>query len=384
MLGEVVALDGARVHLLPFGELDGVGPERVTPARGHDRIRPRRTGKPERRSTRRIRGVAWREGVALAAGNPLIWAYARGGSGKAARAGGMNPEVIVTCAVTGAGDTVGKHPGVPVTPKQIAEAAIEAAKAGAAIAHCHVRDPKTGKGARDPALYREVVERIRGSGTDVVINLTAGMGGDFEVGPDDEPTRAGAATDFVGPLERLVHIAELRPEICSLDCGSLNFGDDNLVVVNTPRHLRAGARRIQELGVKPELEIFDTGNLWFAKQMLAEGLIEQPPLFQLCMGIPWGMPAEPELMKAVVGLLPPGANWTGFGIGRMQLPIAAQAVLLGGHVRVGLEDNLHLERGVLASNAQLVEKAVRIVLALGARVLGPAQARARLGLRTPG
>jgi uncharacterized protein (DUF849 family) len=296
----------------------------------------------------------------------------------------MNTEVVITCAVTGAGDTVGKHPGVPVTPKQIADAALEAASAGAAIAHIHVRDPKSGKGARDPALYREVVERIRGSGTDVVINLTAGMGGDFEVGPDEAPTRAGPGTDFVGPLARLVHIEELRPEICSLDCGSLNFGDDNLVVVNTPRHLRAGARRIQELGVKPELEIFDTGNLWFAKHMLAEGLIDQPPLFQLCMGIPWGMPAEPALMKAVVGLLPPGANWTGFGIGRMQLPIAAQAVLLGGHVRVGLEDNLHLERGVLASNAELVEKAVRTVRALGARVLGPADARARFGLRTPG
>ena len=296
----------------------------------------------------------------------------------------MNREVIVTCAVTGAGDTVGKHPGVPVTPQQIAAAALEAAAAGAAIAHIHVRDPKTGKGARDPALYREVVERIRGSGVDVVINLTAGMGGDFEVGPDEEPTRPGPSTDFVGPLERLVHIEELRPEICSLDCGSLNFGDDNLVVVNTPRHLRAGARRIRELGVRPELEIFDTGNLWFAKQMLAEGLIEEPPLFQLCMGIPWGMPADAALMKAVVGLLPPGANWTGFGIGRMQLPIAAQAVLLGGHVRVGLEDNLYLKRGVLASNGELVAKAVRTAHALGARVLGPAEARARLGLERRG
>ena len=296
----------------------------------------------------------------------------------------MNREVIVTCAVTGAGDTVGKHPGVPVTPQQIAAAALEAAAAGAAIAHIHVRDPKTGKGARDPALYREVVERIRGSGVDVVLNLTAGMGGDFEVGPDEEPTRPGPSTDFVGPLERLVHIEELRPEICSLDCGSLNFGDDNLVVVNTPRHLRAGARRIRELGVKPELEIFDTGNLWFAKQMLAEGLIEEPPLFQLCMGIPWGMPADAALMKAVVGLLPPGANWTGFGIGRMQLPIAAQAVLLGGHVRVGLEDNLYLERGVLASNGELVAKAVKTAQALGARVLGPAEARARLGLLRQG
>jgi uncharacterized protein (DUF849 family) len=296
----------------------------------------------------------------------------------------MNTEIIITCAVTGAGDTAGKHPGLPVTPEQIATAAIEAARAGAAIAHCHVRDPKTGKGARDPALYREVVERIRASDTDVVINLTAGMGGDFEVGPDEAPTRPGPATDLVGPLERLIHIEELRPEICSLDCGSLNFGEGNLVVINTPKHLRAGARRIQELGVKPELEIFDTGNLWFANQMLAEGLIDQPPLFQLCMGIPWGVPADPGLMQAMVDLLPAGASWTGFGLGRLQMRVAAQAVLLGGHVRVGLEDNLYLERGVLASNAQLVEKAVRLVEALGARVLGPAEARARLGLGSPG
>jgi uncharacterized protein (DUF849 family) len=296
----------------------------------------------------------------------------------------MNTEVVITCAVTGAGDTAGKHPALPVTPSQIAQAAVEAARAGAAIAHCHVRDPKTGKGARDPALYREVVERIRASNTDVVINLTAGMGGDFEVGPDEEPTRPGPATDLVGPLERLVHIQELRPEICSLDCGSLNFGEGNFVVINTPQHLRAGAGRIRELGVKPELEIFDTGNLWFAKQMLAEGLIEEPPLFQLCMGIPWGVPADLGLMQAMVDLLPPGANWTGFGIGRMQMRMAAQAVLLGGHVRVGLEDNLYLERGVLASNAQLVEKALKIVEALGARVLSPTEARARFGLRSPG
>ena len=295
----------------------------------------------------------------------------------------MNSEVVITCAVTGAGDTVGRHPGVPVTPAQIAAAAIEAASAGAAIAHCHVRDPETGRGARDPALYREVVERIRASGVDVVINLTAGMGGDLEVGAGEAPLRFGPATDVVGPLERLVHVAELRPEICSLDCGSLNFGDGNLVVINTPAQLRAGAQRIRELGVRPELEIFDTGNLWFARQMLAEGLIEQPPLFQLCMGIPWGMPADAQLMKALVDLLPPGANWSAFGIGRMQLPMVAQAVLLGGNVRVGLEDNLYLERGMLASNGQLVEKAVRIVEALGARVLGPAEARARFGLAVP-
>ena len=295
----------------------------------------------------------------------------------------MNGEVVITCAVTGAGDTVGRHPGVPVTPEQIAAAAVEAARAGAAIAHCHVRDPATGKGARDPALYREVVEGIRASGVDVVINLTAGMGGDLEVGAGEAPLCFGPATDVVGPLERLVHVAELRPEICSLDCGSLNFGDGDLVVINTPAQLRAGAQLIRELGVRPELEIFDTGNLWFARQMLTEGLIEQPPLFQLCMGIPWGMPADAQLMKALVDLLPPGANWSAFGIGRMQLPMVAQAVLLGGNVRVGLEDNLYLERGVLASNGQLVEKAVRIVEALGARVLGPVAARARFGLATP-
>jgi uncharacterized protein (DUF849 family) len=293
----------------------------------------------------------------------------------------MNSEVVITCAVTGAGDTVGRHPGVPVTPAQIAAAAIEAAQAGAAIAHCHVRDPATGKGARDPALFREVVERIRASGTDVVINLTAGMGGDLEVGAGEEPLRFGPATDVAGPLERLAHVAELRPEICSLDCGSLNFGDGSLVVINTPGQLRTGARRIRELGVRPELEIFDTGNLWFARQLLAEGLIEEPPLFQLCMGIPWGMPADAQLMKAVVDLLPAGANWSAFGIGRRQMELVAHSVLLGGNVRVGLEDNLYLERGVPASNGRLVEKAVRIVEALGARVLGPAEARVKFGLR---
>jgi uncharacterized protein (DUF849 family) len=296
----------------------------------------------------------------------------------------MNSEVIVTCAVTGAGDTVAKHAGVPVTPAQIALAAIEAARAGAAIAHIHVRDPATGQGSRDPALYREVVERVRASGVDVVLNLTAGMGGDFDVGPDEDPTRPGPLTDFVGPMERLCHIEELRPEICTLDCGTLNFGDGNTVVINTPEHLRRSARRLQELGVKPEIEVFDTGNLWFAKQLLAEGLLDPPPLFQLCMGIPWGMPADIGLINALVAMLPPGANWAGFGIGRMQMPMVAQAVLLGGHVRVGLEDNLHLERGVLATNGQLVEKAIAIVEAMGARILGPADARTRLGLRQPG
>jgi uncharacterized protein (DUF849 family) len=287
----------------------------------------------------------------------------------------MNKDVIITCAVTGAGDTVGKHPAIPVTPAQIADAAIEAARAGAAVAHIHVRDPETGKFSRDPALYAEVVERIRASATDVIINLTAGMGGDFELGETD-PKLAGPNTDLVGPLERLVHVEQLRPEICTLDCGTLNFGDGNTIYISTPDYLRTGAARVQQLGVKPELEIFDTGHLWFAKQMLAEGLLDAPPLFQFCLGIPWGAPADTVSMKAMADNLPPGAIWAAFGIGRSQMPMVAQAVLLGGHVRVGLEDNLYLDRGVFASNGTLVDRAVKIIELMGARVVTPAEARA--------
>ena len=296
----------------------------------------------------------------------------------------MNNEVIITCAVTGAGDTVGKHPDIPVTPEEIAASAIDAAKAGAAIVHCHVRDPATGKGARDVSLYREVVARIRDSATDVVINLTSGMGGDLVVGPDEVPTAFGEETDLVGALDRLPHVEELLPEICSLDCGSYNFGDGSLVYVSTPDMLRRGARRIQELGVKPELEIFDTGHLSFTLAMLDEGLIDDPPLFQLCFGIAWGAPAEVGVMKSWVDLLPPGANWTAFAISRNQMPFAAQSVLLGGHVRVGLEDNLYLRRGVFATNAQLVEQARTIVELMGAHVLGPAEAREKFGLARRG
>ena len=292
----------------------------------------------------------------------------------------MNFEVVITCAVTGAGDTVGKHPEVPVTPEQIAGAAIDAARAGAAIVHCHVRDPGTGKGARDVALYRETVDRIRSAETDVVINLTAGMGGDLIIGPDNAPTDFGEDTDLVGAMERLPHVEELLPEICSLDCGSLNFGDGSLVYVSTPDMLRRGAQRIRELGVKPELEIFDTGNLSFALQLLKEDLLEQPPLFQLCHGIPWGAPADVGVLKSSVDQLPPGANWTAFALGRYQMAFAAQAVILGGNVRVGLEDNLYLEKGVFASNAQLVERARNIIELMGARVLGPDETRAKFGL----
>jgi uncharacterized protein (DUF849 family) len=290
----------------------------------------------------------------------------------------MNREVIVTCAVTGSGDSVGKHPDIPITPQQIAEAAIEAAKAGAAIVHCHVREPETGQPSRKVEYYAEVVERIRASDVDAVINLTAGMGGDF-FPKEDNPAEAGPGSDIVPALERLAHVEVLRPEICSLDCGTLNFGEG--AYVSTVPMLRTMAGRIKELGVKPELECFDSGHVWFANQLIKDGLVEDPPLFQICLGIPWGAPATTAAMKTMTEMVPPGANWTAFAIAAMEMPMVAQSVLLGGHVRVGLEDNLYLERGVFASNAQLVEKAVRIIELLGARAVGPAQAREKLGLR---
>lgn len=295
----------------------------------------------------------------------------------------MNHDVIITCALTGAGDTTAKSPHVPVTPKQIAAAAVEAAKAGATVVHCHVRDPRTGKFSRDVALYREVMERIREADVDIIVNLTAGMGGDLEIGAGEKPMEFGPNTDLVGPLTRLAHVEELLPEICTLDCGTLNFGDGDTIYVSTPAQLRAGAKRITELGVKAELEIFDTGHLWFAKQMIKEGLLDNP-LFQLCLGIPWGAPADTTTMKAMVDNLPADAVWAGFGIGRMQMPMAAQAVLLGGNVRVGLEDNLWLDKGVLATNAQLVERATEILSRLGARVLTPAEGRQKMGLTPRG
>jgi uncharacterized protein (DUF849 family) len=293
----------------------------------------------------------------------------------------MNPNVIITCAVTGAGDTVGRHPAIPITPEQIANAALEAAQAGAAVVHCHVRDPKTGKGTRGVHLYREVVERIRAKNAEVIINLTAGMGGDVEVGEDESPMQWGPGTDLVGPVERLAHIAELRPEICTLDCGTLNFGDGHTIVVQTPAQLRTQARLIRSYGVKPEMEIFDSGNLWFAKQLCAEGLVADPPLFQLCLGIPWGAPVNTQTMAYQVGELPKNAVWAGFGIGRMEFPMVAQAVLLGGHVRVGLEDNLWLEKGVHASNGALVDRAVKIITLLGSKIASPGEARKILGLK---
>jgi uncharacterized protein (DUF849 family) len=292
----------------------------------------------------------------------------------------MNRKVIVTCALTGAGDTTGRSEHVPITPEQIAQSGIDAARAGATVVHIHVRDPRTGQGSRDVALYREVVERIRASDVDVVLNTTAGMGGDLMLDPQ-HPTTFVEGTDLVNGVERLAHVEELLPDICTLDCGSLNFGEGSLVYVSTPDMLRDGAKRIQELGVRVEMEIFDTGHLWFARQLVEEGLIDAPPLFQLCMDIPYGAPADPALLAAMVQQLPPGAVWASFALGRMQMPWVAQSILLGGHVRVGLEDNLYLSRGVKATNAQLVERARTIIEAMGASVASPDEAREMLLLK---
>jgi uncharacterized protein (DUF849 family) len=294
----------------------------------------------------------------------------------------VNQDVFITCAVTGAGDTTGNSDRVPVRPEQIADAAIEAARAGAAVAHIHVRDPVTGRGSRDPALYRAVVERVRAADVDVVLNLTAGMGGDLVLGGVDAPLPAdGDGTDMIGAEERLVHVAELRPEICTLDCGTMNFAaGGDYVMVNTPAMLRAMARRIQELGVRPELEVFDTGHLVMVNELVREGLIDDPPLVQLCMGIPYGAPDDPTTLLALVARLPPGAVFSAFSIGRMQLPYVALAALCGGNVRVGLEDNLYLARGRLATNGELVERARTILEAMNVRVLGPDDVRAKLGL----
>ena len=293
----------------------------------------------------------------------------------------MNTEVFITCAVTGVGATTERSELVPVTPPQIADAAVEAAQAGAAVVHIHVRDPETGGPSRDPVLCREVVERVRSTNVDVVLNLTAGMGGDLVLGGVEAPLPPNPeGTDMAGATERLAHVAELRPEICTLDCGTMNFAESDYVMTNTPSMLREMARQVQALGVRPEIEIFDTGNLVFAKQLVAEGLVDEPVLVQLCMGIPYGAPDDPTTLLALVQQMPPAWVFSAFAIGRMQLPYVALAALVGGNVRVGLEDNIWLERGVKATNGMLVERAVTILEAMNARVLGPAEVRERLRL----
>lgn len=293
----------------------------------------------------------------------------------------FSSEVFITCAITGAGDTSGISDKVPVTPEEIANSAIEAAKAGAAIVHIHVRDPKTGKGARAPYLYREVVERIRASNVDVVLNLTTGMGGDLVLGSANNPLPPIAGTDMAGVTERLEHVAELRPEICTLDAGTMNFAaGGEYIMVNTPGMVRAMAAGIKELGVKPEIEIFDTGDLVLTKELIAEGLIENPAMMQLCMGIPYGAPNDLHTITAMVSQLPESTVFSAFSIGRFQLTYAALAPILGGNIRVGLEDNLYLSRGTFATNAQLVDRAKTIAEAQNIKILGPAAVREKLEL----
>ena len=293
----------------------------------------------------------------------------------------MNAEIFITCAVTGSGDTTSKSDLVPVTPKEIAESAIEAAKAGAAIAHCHVRDPETGAPARDLELYREVVDRIRSSDTDVVINLTAGMGGDIIIGSAEAPLPLDGSTDMVGASVRTEHVRELLPEICTLDCGTMNFSHGDYIMANTPSMLRAMAKQMQDAGVRPEIEVFDTGHLVLAKDLVKEGLIDDPVLVQLCMGIPYGAPDDINSLMALVNNMPEGWIYSAFSIGRGQLPYAALAPITGGNVRVGLEDNIYLSRGNLATNAQLVERAVTINEAMNIKIMTPEDVRAKLKLK---
>lgn len=292
----------------------------------------------------------------------------------------MNREVFITCAVTGSGATQDKSPHVPRSPKEIAESAIAAAKAGAAIVHCHVRDPETGAPSRDPRLYREVTERIRDSATDVVLNLTAGMGGDMIFGGSEAPLPLARGTDMAGATERLAHVADCLPEICTLDCGTMNFAEADYVMTNTPGMLQAMGRMITDLGVKPEIEAFDTGHLWYAKELVRTGVLDSPALVQLCMGVPWGAPDDLSTFMAMVSNVPEGWTFSAFSLGRHQMPYVAAAVLAGGNVRVGLEDNLMLDKGVLATNAQLVERAATLIENLGARVIGPDEVRKSLGL----
>jgi uncharacterized protein (DUF849 family) len=290
----------------------------------------------------------------------------------------MVEKIVVTCALTGGFDTPGKNPAVPVTPEQIAQSGLEAADAGAAILHIHVRDPKTTKPSMAIELYQETVERIRARNADVIINLTSGPGARYI--PDaDDPLKPAAGSTLTTPAKRMAHIELLHPEICSLDVGSMNFGPH--VFINTPGHLADMAGRAHRVGVRPEIEVFDLGHIELAKKLISDGAIAGPALFQLCLGISFGAAATPETMLAMRNALPSGSRWSAFGISRMQFPMVAQSVLLGGHVRVGLEDNLYLSPGRLApSNAALVEKAVQIVRSLGANIASPAEARVIFGL----
>ena len=292
----------------------------------------------------------------------------------------MNRDVFITCAVTGSGGTQDRSPHVPRSPQQIADSAIAAAKAGAAVVHCHVRDPETGAPSRDLAYYREVTDRIRDAEIDVVLNLTAGMGGDMIFGGADKPLPLADSTDMIGAEERVAHIAECLPEICTLDCGTMNFAEADYVMTNTPGMLTAMGRLMTELGVKPEVEAFDTGHLWYAKQLVADGVLEPDVLVQLCMGVPWGAPDDLNTFMAMVNNVPDNWHFSAFSLGRNQMAYVAASVLAGGNVRVGLEDNLWLEKGVLATNEELVARAKIIIENMGARIIGAEEVRQKLKL----
>lgn len=292
----------------------------------------------------------------------------------------MNQNVFITCAVTGSGSSQDRSPHVPRSPKQIADSAIEAAHAGAAIVHCHVRDPETGVPSRDPKMFREVTDRVRDADIDVVLNLTAGMGGDMVFGPPNAPLPVAAGTDMASAEDRVAHVADCLPEICTLDCGTMNFAEADYVMTNTPGMLEAMGAMMESLGVKPEIEAFDTGHLWLAKDLVEKGILKSPALVQLCMGVPWGAPDDLNTFMAMINNVPSDWNWSAFSIGRNEMAYVAAAVLAGGNVRVGLEDNLWLAKGQLATNAQLVERAVTIIEAMGATIMGPADVRKNLGL----
>tara|TARA_B100001250_G_scaffold150947_1_gene129413 strand:- start:1861 stop:2769 length:909 start_codon:yes stop_codon:yes gene_type:complete len=292
----------------------------------------------------------------------------------------IKSNIFITCAITGSGNTQDRSSNVPRSPKQIADSAIAAAKEGAAIVHCHVRDPESGAPSRDPALYRELTDRIRDSKTDVVLNLTSGMGGDMFFGPPSAPLPQKNDTDMGSAESRMEPIADCLPEICTLDCGTMNFGEGDYVMTNTPDMLRTMGRMMTELGIKPEIEAFDTGHLWFAKQLVEEGIIEDPALVQLCMGIPWGAPNDLNTYMAMVNNIPSDWNWSSFSISRDQMPYVAASILAGGNVRVGLEDNIWLEKDVLATNESLVHKATTIIEAMGSTIMNPQEVRNLLGL----
>ncbi|MGV2287090.1 3-keto-5-aminohexanoate cleavage protein [Trinickia sp. YCB016] len=287
-------------------------------------------------------------------------------------------KTIITCAVTGNLTRPEQHPGLPITPEQIATASLEAAQAGAAAVHIHVRDPATGRPSMGVALYREVIERIRAVDDALIINLTTGPGGRF-IPSDNDPKIAAPGTTLLPPEKRVEHILELRPDICSLDLNTMNSGGD--VVINTPKNVTRMANIIREAGVKPELEIFDSGDLHLARDLIQAGVLDGPGLWTIVMGVKYGFAATPETLLYARDLLPASAVWSAFGIGRFEFPIVAQAWLAGGHVRVGLEDNIYIEKGVLAeSNAALVARAREIVGLLGGEVASCREARGMLGL----